>query len=134
MCVSYSVLPNSGILLTVAHQAPLSMEFSRQEYCSGLPLFSPGNLPDPGIEPGSPVLQTDSLLSESPENHNPIESRKLRHREFNEIEKVHLVIERQSLAFELRQSSSFLTHYTFLSCFIHGKHAGGNDGEKSPKP
>ena len=36
---------------TVDHQAPLSMEFSRQEYCSGLPFPSPGNLPDPGIEP-----------------------------------------------------------------------------------
>ena len=66
MCVSCSVLPNSGIPLTVACQAPLSMEFSRQEYCSGLPLFSPGDFPDPGIEPGSPELQTDSLLSESP--------------------------------------------------------------------
>ena len=36
---------------TVAHQAPLSMGFSRQEYCSGLPFPSPGDLPDPGIEP-----------------------------------------------------------------------------------
>ena len=53
MCVSCSVLPNSGIPLTVARQAPLSMEFSRQEYCGGLPLFSPGDLPDPGIEPTS---------------------------------------------------------------------------------
>ena len=41
---------------TVAHQAPLSMEFSRQEYWSGLPLPSPGNLFDPGMEPGSPAL------------------------------------------------------------------------------
>ena len=49
---------------TVAHQAPPSMEFSRQEYWSGLPFPSPGDLPDPGIEPGSPVLQADSLLSE----------------------------------------------------------------------
>ena len=40
---------------TVAHQAPPSMEFSRQEYCSGLPFPSPGDLPDPGIEPGSPA-------------------------------------------------------------------------------
>ena len=40
------------------------MEFSRQEYWSGLPLPSPGDLPDPGIKPGSPVLQEDSLLSE----------------------------------------------------------------------
>ena len=41
---------------TVAHQAPLSMGFSRQEYWSGLPLPSPGDLPDPGIEPRSPAL------------------------------------------------------------------------------
>ena len=48
------------------HQAPLFMGFSRQEYRSGLPFPSPGNLPDPGIEPRSPVLQTDALLSEPP--------------------------------------------------------------------
>ena len=42
---------------TVVHQAPLSMEFSRQEYWSGLPLPSPGDLPDPGTEPGSPALK-----------------------------------------------------------------------------
>ena len=46
---------------TVACQAPLSTGFSRQEYWSGLPLPSPGDLPDAGIEPGSPALQTDSL-------------------------------------------------------------------------
>ena len=51
---------------TVIHQAPLSMEFSRQEYWSGLPCFSPGDLPDPGIELRSPTLQADSLLSEPP--------------------------------------------------------------------
>ena len=49
---------------TVAHQAPLSMEFSRQEYWSGLPLPSPGDLLDPGIQLGSPTLQADSLSSE----------------------------------------------------------------------
>ena len=40
----------------VAYQAPPSTEFSRQEYCNGLPFPSPGDLPDPGIEPGSPAL------------------------------------------------------------------------------
>ena len=40
---------------TVAYQAPLSMGFSRQEYWSGLPFPSPGDLPNPGIEPGSPT-------------------------------------------------------------------------------
>ena len=51
---------------TVAHQAPLSMEFSRQEYWSGLPFPSPGDLPDPGIKPRSPSLQADTLPSEPP--------------------------------------------------------------------
>ena len=51
---------------TVAHQAPLSMGFSRQEYWSGLPFPSPGDLPDPGIEPRSPALQADPLTSEPP--------------------------------------------------------------------
>ena len=47
---------------TVAHQAPLSMEFSRQDYWSRLPFPSPWLPPDPGIEPGSPALQADSLI------------------------------------------------------------------------
>ena len=51
---------------TVAHQAPLSMEFSRLEYWSEWPFPSPGDLPNPGIKPGSPALQADSLLSEPP--------------------------------------------------------------------
>ena len=42
------------------------MEFSRQQYCSGLPFPSPGDLPDPGIKPRSPALQADALLSELP--------------------------------------------------------------------
>ena len=50
----------------VAHQALPSMGFSRQEYWSGLPFPSPGDLPDPGIEPRSPSLQADALPSESP--------------------------------------------------------------------
>ena len=50
--------------LTGACQAPLSMRFSRQEYWSGLPFPSPGDLPDPGLEPGSPALQADSLSTE----------------------------------------------------------------------
>ena len=48
------------------YQAPSSMGFSRQEYWSGLPFPSPGDLPDPGIELGSPVLQADTLTSEPP--------------------------------------------------------------------
>ena len=49
---------------TVAHQAPLSMGFSRQEYWGGLPFPSPRDLFDPGIKPGSPTLQADDLLTE----------------------------------------------------------------------
>ena len=49
---------------TVARQTPLSMGFSRQEYWSGLPFPSPEDLPDPGIKPGFPALQADSLLYE----------------------------------------------------------------------
>ena len=51
---------------TVAYQAPLSMEYSRQEYWSGLLFPSPGDLPDTGIEPRSPASQADSLPSELP--------------------------------------------------------------------
>ena len=50
----------------VAYQAPRSMGFSRQEYLSGLPFPSPGDLPNPGIEPRSPASQTDVLPSEPP--------------------------------------------------------------------
>ena len=51
---------------TVAHQDPVSMGFPRQEYWSGLPFLSPGDLPDPGIEPESPALLADSLPPEPP--------------------------------------------------------------------
>ena len=51
---------------TVANQAPPSMGFSRQECWSGLPLPSPGDLPDPGVKLGSPTLQADALPSEPP--------------------------------------------------------------------
>ena len=47
---------------TVAYQAPPSMGFSRQEYWSGLPFPSPADLPNPGIEPGSPALQTENTV------------------------------------------------------------------------
>ena len=53
-------------LWAVAHQAPPSVGFSRQGYWSGLPFPSPGDLPHPGIEPRSPALQADALISEPP--------------------------------------------------------------------
>ena len=66
VCVSHSVVSDCAIPWTVARQAPLSMEFSRQEYWSGKPFSSLGDLPNLGIKPESPALQTDSLLSEPP--------------------------------------------------------------------
>ena len=65
-------LPPHGL---VACQASLSMGFSRQEYLSGLPFPSPGDLPDPGIEPMSPALQANSLASEPPVKHKVVQSR-----------------------------------------------------------
>ena len=56
---------------TVAHHAPLSMEFSRQEYWSGLPVPSQGDLPNPGIEPRSPTLQADSSPAKPQGPKNP---------------------------------------------------------------
>ena len=56
---------------TIAYQAPPFMGFSRQEYWSGLPFPSPGDLPDPGIEPRSPAFQADALTSESPGKPKP---------------------------------------------------------------
>ena len=60
-------------LWTVAYQTPLSMGFSRQEYWSGLPFPSSGDLPDPGIKLGSPALEADALTSEPPEKRKYIE-------------------------------------------------------------
>ena len=66
MCVLVAQSCHSVIPWTAAHQDSLSMKFSKQEYWSGLPLPSPGDLPDPGIKPMSPALQADSLPSELP--------------------------------------------------------------------
>ena len=64
---SCSVVSNSlATPWTIAYQAPLSMGFSRQEYWNGLPFPSPGDLPNPGIEPKSPSLQAEALTSEPP--------------------------------------------------------------------
>ena len=63
---SLSFVPFFATPWTVAYQAPTSMGFSRQEYWSGLPFPSPGDLPYPGIEPRSPAFQADPLTSEPP--------------------------------------------------------------------
>ena len=67
----------------VAHQAPLSMGFPKKEYWSGLLFSSPGDLPDPGIKPGSPALLADSLLTE------------LREKVIRETQQYHVTIEPQ---------------------------------------
>ena len=67
VCVCVCVFSHVWLFITpwtVAHQAPLSMGFSRQEYWSGLPCPPLGDFPNPGIEPRSPALQSDSLPSE----------------------------------------------------------------------
>ena len=65
--LSHSVMSDSfATPQTVAHQPPLSMGFSRQEYWSGLPCPPPGDLPNPGIKCKSPILEADSLSSEPP--------------------------------------------------------------------
>ena len=53
-------------LQSIAHLAPLSMGIPRQEYCSGLPFPPPGDLPDPGVEPGSPALAGGFFTTEPP--------------------------------------------------------------------
>ena len=69
MCVCVCVCGLSHVQLfvtpwTIAHQAPLPLEFSRQEYWSGLPIPTPGGLSNSGIEPESPALQADPLPTE----------------------------------------------------------------------
>ena len=65
-CLVVQLCPTLCTPWTAARQAPLSIGFPRQEYWSGLPFPSPGDLPDPGIEPGSPALQAGSLPLEPP--------------------------------------------------------------------
>ena len=70
-CVAVHGVSKSRVQLfatpwTVTYKDPLSMGFSRQEYWSGLPFLSPGDLPNPGIESGSPTLQANTLTSEPP--------------------------------------------------------------------
>ena len=69
MCTVYLVTQSCPTLqpITVAHQASLSIGFSRKEYWSGLPFHPPGYLPIPGIQQGFPTFQADSLLSQPPE-------------------------------------------------------------------
>ena len=66
VCLVTQACPTLVTPGTVVHQAPLSMGFSRQEYCSGLPCPSPGDLSDPGVEPTSPALAGGFFTTEPP--------------------------------------------------------------------
>ena len=66
VCVSHSVVSDAATPWTVAHQAPLFMEFSREEYWSGLPFSPPGDFTDPGIEPTSPSLAGEFFTTAPP--------------------------------------------------------------------
>ena len=78
----------------IAYQAPPSMGFSRKDYWSGLPFPSPGNLPNPGIEPRSPTLQADALSSEPPKkpNQTPNCQHPLDHRKSKRVPEKHLFL------------------------------------------
>ena len=84
-------MSDSAAPWTVAYQAPPSMGFSRQEYWSGLPFPSPGDLPDPGIEPGSPEFRADTLTSEPPGKPMTNLDGVLKSRDITLLTKVHLV-------------------------------------------
>ena len=78
VCVCDSTVSDSATPWTVAPQAPLSMEFSRQEHWTGLPFPSSGDLPDPQINLGSFAFQEDSLPSEPPgKPKNPMDQKQL---------------------------------------------------------
>ena len=76
VCVSCSVTSDSATPWTVAHQAPLSMGFPKQECCSGLPFPTPGDHPDPGIKPASPAW-ADRVFTTSTiwEAHRPLKKK-----------------------------------------------------------
>ena len=97
---------------TVAYQASLSMGFSRQNYWSGLPFPSPGDLPDPGIEPGLPALEADALTSEPPG--------KLFHykREYIGVSK-HIVILSLTVWFVILLLGAIAKHFSFTRELTH---------------
>ena len=100
-------------LWTVACQAPLFMGFSRQEYWSGLPFPSPGDLPDPGIEAGSPTLQADSSPSEPPGKTRSL--RKLLHWIGDTIQPSHSLLSLSSCPQSFLALGSFPMSWLFIS-------------------
>ena len=85
--VSHSAMSSSVPMTpwSVAHQAPLPHEFSKQEHWSGLPCPPPEDLPNPGIEPGSPALQVDSLPPELPGKHSRAEGKTIKPQQSDDV-------------------------------------------------
>ena len=113
-CVQLFVTP-----WTVAHQAPLSMGCSRQEYWSGLPFPSPGDLPNPGIEPKSPTLQVDSLPYEPPgKPKNPgVGSLSLLQGIFVTQKLNQCLLHCKQILDQLRNKESFSAHYLIIKIY-----------------
>ena len=113
---------------TVAYQAPPSLGFSRQEYWSGLPFPSPGDLPKPGIEPGLPALQTDALLSEPPGR--PLVWPQVNNREGTQPHPSteNWIKDLLNMALPTRARPSF-AHSQSLPCTAVGKESACNAGE-----
>ena len=111
---------------TIAHQTPLSIEFSRQEYWSWLPFLCPGHLPYPGIKPRSPPLQADSLLSEPPGKSKGRETR-------DQIANIHWIIEK---AGKFQKKHLLLLHWLCESLWLYRSQqtveSSSRDGNTKP--
>ena len=117
-CVQLFVTP-----WTVAQLGPLSVEFSRQEHWSGLPFPSPGDLPDPGIKPGSSAFQVDSLSSELPGEVQPKKKKKIRAKQckteswiawYDEAENINRSIEGSVMSWHYLVFRKYLLKETYI--------------------
>ena len=121
---------------TVAHQAPPSMEFSRQEYWSGLPFPSPRDLPNLGIESRSPSLQADPLPSEPPGNPMTNLNSILKSRDITLLTKVHLfkdmvfpVVMYGCESWAMKKAERWRIDAFELSCWSHSWESLGLQGD-----
>ena len=120
MCQLLSCIQLFAILWTVAHHTPLSIGFSRQKSWNGLPILFPGDFPNLGIEPRSPALQADSLLSEVPGSPvTYLESYSTHY--FLSLSKMHLifshVISCLDSSFLLKQFENLCPHKTCIQIY-----------------
>ena len=119
--VSHSVMSDPVTPWTVAQQIPLSMKFSKQEYWSGLSFPSPGDLPNPGIEPRSPVLQADSLPAEPQGKpiiyYTPIQNKKFKVLRGEKVSGNFDAAESDTM--KRKWGHDHLTNVHFFSTFLH---------------